>query len=77
MDMVEVLAFLFMLGSLELGRDYSTRSFQKTQLHMLEDFRDYGLVYQRKASSRRFYPTRLATTLTSSARHPSALQQRQ
>lgn len=55
---------------------------------MLEDFRDYGLVYQRKvrislypfsslgsrmdvlfhfqAKSKRFHPTRLATTLTSS-----------
>ncbi|SJX62343.1 probable TFB2-TFIIH subunit (transcription/repair factor) [Sporisorium reilianum f. sp. reilianum] len=70
MDLVEVLAFLFMLGSLELGRDYSTEELPETQLHMLEDFRDYGLVYQRKASSRRFYPTRLATTLTSSAAVP-------
>ncbi|ETS59826.1 hypothetical protein PaG_06127 [Moesziomyces aphidis] len=70
MDLVEVLAFLFMLGSLELGRDYSTEELPETQLHMLEDFRDYGLVYQRKASSRRFYPTRLATTLTSSAAAP-------
>lgn len=70
MDLVEVLAFLFMLGSLELGRDYSTEELPDTQLHMLEDFRDYGLVYQRKASSRRFYPTRLATTLTSNAAIP-------
>ena len=67
MDLVEVMSFLFMLGSLELGRDYSTAELSETQLHMLEDFRDYGLVYQRKASSRRFYPTRLATTLTSNA----------
>ncbi|PWN50800.1 transcription factor Tfb2 [Violaceomyces palustris] len=67
MDLVEVLGFLFMLGSLELGRDYSTEDLPETQLHMLEDFRDYGLIYQRKASSRRFYPTRLATTLTSNA----------
>jgi transcription initiation factor TFIIH subunit 4 len=32
---------------------------------MLEDLRDYGLVWQKKASSKRFSPTRLATTLTS------------
>lgn len=32
---------------------------------MLEDLRDYGIVYQRKRGSRRYYPTRLATTLTS------------
>jgi transcription initiation factor TFIIH subunit 4 len=67
MDLVDVLSFLFMLGSLQLGQDYSTEDLPDTQLHMLEDFRDYGLIYQRKSSSRRFYPTRLATTLTSSA----------
>jgi len=33
---------------------------------MLEDLRDYGLIWQRRPTSRRFYPTRLATTLTSS-----------
>jgi len=64
---VEVLGFVFMLGSLELGRDYSTEQLSRTQLEMLSDLRDYGLVYQRAASSKRFYPTRLATTLTSSA----------
>ncbi|RUS14798.1 GTF2H4 [Jimgerdemannia flammicorona] len=45
---------------------------------MLEDLRDFGIVYQRKSilhfcalshleqkGSRRYYPTRLATTLTS------------
>ncbi|CEH13904.1 transcription factor tfb2 [Ceraceosorus bombacis] len=67
MDLVEVLSFIFMLGNLQLGKDYSIEDFTETQLHMLQDFRDYGLVYQRKSTSRRFYPTRLATTLTSSA----------
>lgn len=67
MDHVDVLNFIFMLGSLELGRDYSSASLSDTQKHMLEDLRDYGIVYQRKSSSRRFYPTRLATTLTSDA----------
>ncbi|KAA8898434.1 hypothetical protein TRICI_006563 [Trichomonascus ciferrii] len=65
MDPVDVLNFIFMLGSLELGRDYSLSALSATQVKMLEDLRDYGLVYQRKSSSRRFYPTRLATTLTS------------
>lgn len=67
MDPVDVLNFIFMLGSLELGRDYSLSALSKTQEQMLVDLRDYGIVYQRKASSRRFYPTRLATTLTSDA----------
>ncbi|KAJ2918502.1 hypothetical protein MD484_g1939, partial [Candolleomyces efflorescens] len=34
---------------------------------MLEDLRDYGLIWQRKQTSRRFSPTRLSTTLTSSS----------
>lgn len=67
MDLVEVLSFLFMLSSMELGRDYSVEHLSGTQIAMLEDLRDYGIVWQRKASSRRFNPTRLATTLTSSA----------
>ncbi|KAI0295896.1 transcription factor Tfb2 [Multifurca ochricompacta] len=77
MDLVEVLSFLFMLSNMELGRvrafyEYSTESLSDTQRAMLEDLRDYGLIWQRKAkcifhaSSRRFIPTRLATTLTSS-----------
>lgn len=67
MDAVEILHFLFMLGSLTLGQDYALSSLTETQQKMLEDLRDYGIVYQRKSSSRRFYPTRLATTLTSDA----------
>ncbi|KAH3672839.1 hypothetical protein WICMUC_004061 [Wickerhamomyces mucosus] len=65
MDPVDVLNFIFMLGSLELGKDYSLSVLSETQLNMLEDLRDYGLIYQRKTTSKRFYPTRLATTLTS------------
>lgn len=64
MDLVDVLNFIFMLGLLELGRDYQLAALSSTQLVLLEDLRDYGLVYQRKSSLRRFYPTRLATTLT-------------
>ncbi|KAI9454703.1 transcription factor Tfb2-domain-containing protein [Russula earlei] len=68
MDLVEVLSFLFMLSTMQLGREYSTENLSDTQREMLEDLRDYGLIWQRKASSRRFSPTRLATTLTSSLR---------
>ncbi|EGN99192.1 hypothetical protein SERLA73DRAFT_90464 [Serpula lacrymans var. lacrymans S7.3] len=66
MDLVEVLSFLFMLSTMDLGREYSTEGLSETQKAMLEDLRDYGLVWQRKATSKRFSPTRLATTLTSS-----------
>ena len=67
MDSVDVLSFLFMLGSLELGQDYSVKTLTPTQIHMLDDLRDFGIVYRREGSSDRFYPTRLATTLTSDA----------
>lgn len=67
MDSVDVLSFLFMLGSLELGQDYSKATLSPTQLQMLEDLSDFGIVYQQSATSSRFYPTRLATTLSSNA----------
>lgn len=67
MDLVEVLSFLFMLSTMELGREYSVEHLSPTQIAMLEDLRDYGIVWQRKATSKRFCPTRLATTLTSSS----------
>lgn len=65
MDPVDVLNFIFILGSLELGKAYSVSSLSDTQVSMLPDLRDYGLVYQRTDNSSKFYPTRLATTLTS------------
>lgn len=65
MDPVDVLNFIFILGSLELGKAYSVSGLSATQVSMLPDLRDYGLVYQRSEGSSRFYPTRLATTLTS------------
>ncbi|GAW02295.1 transcription factor Tfb2 [Lentinula edodes] len=67
MDLVEVLTFFFMLSTMELGREYLTENLSQTQKAMLDDLRDYGLIWQRRATSRRFSPTRLATTLTSSS----------
>ncbi|TNY20418.1 RNA polymerase II transcription factor B subunit 2 [Rhodotorula diobovata] len=66
-DLVETIGFLFMLSSLELGRAYLTDSLSDAQLGVLRDLADYGLVYRPDSRSSRFYPTRLATTLTSSA----------
>ncbi|WFD34992.1 DNA-dependent ATPase protein rad54 [Malassezia cuniculi] len=66
MDLVEVLAFFFTVGSLELGRAYETAGLSPTQLQMLEELSDYGLVYRPGKHSGYFFPTRLATTLTSS-----------
>ncbi len=66
-DVVEVLGFLFMLGSLELGRCYSTEGLSDIRLRVLDDLVDYGLAYRPAPDAPFFYPTRLATTLTSSA----------
>lgn len=65
MSETEVLSFLFMLGSLELGQDYSTSTLSPTQLQMLDDLSSMGIIYRSSKESRTFYPTRLATTLTS------------
>lgn len=67
MDPIEALAFLFMLGNLELGRGYSTENLTATQLTMLEDLAETGFIYRRNKTSKRFYPTRLASSLSSSA----------
>ncbi|KAH8917234.1 transcription factor Tfb2 [Atractiella rhizophila] len=67
MDLVEVLSCIFMLGSLELGKAYKTSPLSPTVLSMLQDLRDYGLVYIDPKQPDRFFPTRLATTLTSSS----------
>lgn len=66
-DSVEVLSFLFLLSSLELGQAYEKRHLTSTQLRTLADLTDFGIVYQHSpiSDSTRFYPTRLATTLTS------------
>lgn len=67
MDLVDMLSFFFMLGSLELGQAYSVLSLSPTQTQMLDDLSDFGIVYRPSNDSQYFYPTRLATTLTSDA----------
>ncbi|KAK4962132.1 RNA polymerase II transcription factor B 52 kDa subunit, partial [Elasticomyces elasticus] len=42
MDSVDVLSFLFTLGSLELGIPYSTANLTRTQHSMLDDLADFG-----------------------------------
>jgi transcription initiation factor TFIIH subunit 4 len=67
MDSVEVLSFLFTLGSLELGRAYSMATLSESQIRMLGNLVDFGLIYIPTSSLEVFFPTRLATTLTSDA----------
>ncbi|BAO40696.1 RNA polymerase II transcription factor B subunit 2 [Kluyveromyces marxianus] len=65
MDPVDVLNFIFMLGALQLGKAYKVDMLSNTQRIMLQDMRDYGLIYQNQSDFKKFYPTRLATLLTS------------
>ena len=65
MDNIDILSFLFTLGSLEVGKGFSTANLTSSQLTTLDDLHDLGIVYRHPAGSPRFYPTRLATTLNS------------
>ena len=69
MDPIDVLSFLFLISSLELGLAYSISSLNETQRRVLTDLETFGLVYIDTSPSGKqaghFYPTRLATTLTS------------
>ncbi len=67
MDSVDMLSFLFMLASLELGRAYDTGALTDTRRNMLPSLVDFGLIYIPRDTPKQYFPTRLATTLTSSA----------
>ncbi|XP_067661083.1 general transcription factor IIH subunit 4-like [Haliotis asinina] len=65
MDLVECLSFLFQLSFSTLGKDYCTEGMSESQLKFLQHLREFGLVYQRKRKSQRYYPTRLAINIAS------------
>ncbi|TPX10017.1 uncharacterized protein E0L32_001214 [Thyridium curvatum] len=67
MDSVDMLSFLFMLSTLELGRAYDTNSLTEQRRNMLPSLVDFGLIYIPSNDPSQYFPTRLATTLTSSA----------
>lgn len=66
LDSVDMLSFFFLLASLELGRAYDTDALTEARRDMLPNLVDFGLVYVPSTNTRQFFPTRLATTLTSS-----------
>ncbi|XP_072303915.1 general transcription factor IIH subunit 4 [Eucyclogobius newberryi] len=72
MDLVEILSFLFQLSFSTLGRDYSVEGMSESLLTFLQHLREFGLVFQRKRKSRRYYPTRLAITLAAGVTSSSA-----
>ena len=63
MSKVDVLSFLFLVSSMELGLAYSSHNLTQAQQSMLPDLQDFGIVYC-PPGKEIFYPTRLATTLT-------------
>ncbi|TRY75255.1 hypothetical protein TCAL_10082 [Tigriopus californicus] len=65
LNLTECLNFLFQLSFSELGKDYSTSGLSHGLLVFLQHLREFGLVYQRKRSAGRFYPTRLALNIAS------------
>lgn len=67
MDGVEVLTLIFLLSSLKLGQGYEKTTLTPMQLRALDELSAFGIVYEHQPphETRRFYPTRLATTLTS------------
>ncbi|KAI1763349.1 transcription factor Tfb2 [Hypoxylon sp. FL1150] len=64
-DSVDMLCFFFMLASLQLGRAYSTDALTESRRNMLPFLIDFGLIYIPPNDKSQFFPTRLATTLTS------------
>jgi transcription initiation factor TFIIH subunit 4 len=64
LDPVQVLQFFFQLGTLQLGMGYHMDALTPTQKAMLDDLHEYGIVLK-KRKKKLYYPTLLATTLTS------------
>ena len=46
-------------------QDYSTDGMSNNLMNFLQHLREFGLLYQRKRTSGRFYPTRLALNIAS------------
>lgn len=66
MDLVDVISFLCILSTMELGKEYSAQSLSQTQSVMLEDLMDYGLLWMFNKQARLFTPTKFATSLMAS-----------
>lgn len=67
LDFVEIMAFVLQLSFTSSGKDYSTANLSEDQLTCLQHLREFGLIFQRKRKSKRFYPTKLAIDITSAS----------
>ena len=66
LEAVDMLSFLFNLASMDLGRAYDTNALTEQRKNMLPSLVDFGLIHVPHHKRSMFFPTRLATTLTSS-----------
>ncbi|XP_069975843.1 general transcription factor IIH subunit 4 isoform X2 [Penaeus vannamei] len=64
LNLVACLTFLFKLSFSTVGVDYSMAGMNNELLTFLQHLRKFGLVYVRRRRSGRFYPTKLARTIT-------------
>ena len=53
-------------------QDYSTDGMSNNLMNFLQHLREFGLLYQRKRTSGRFYPTRLALNIAAGESRGSA-----
>ncbi|EFC43606.1 predicted protein [Naegleria gruberi] len=65
----EILNFIFELGFLDVGKEYSSKDLTSTQKSLLVDFNDLGIIYlhrdkKKKIKDKYFFPTPLAKSLT-------------
>jgi len=67
LNLVQIMSFVMQLSFTTFGKDYSTANLTEDQLTCLQHLREFGLIFQRKRKSKRFYPTKLAIDLTSAA----------
>ena len=74
LDKKEVLSFLFQLSFLSFGKGYPCDNLSPTQKLLLQDLREFGIIYQRKGTSKHFYPTQLAITLSTGVSDSSISQ---
>lgn len=65
LEATDMLSFLFTLATMELGRAYDTNALTEQRKNMLVSLVDFGLIYIPNHKRSMFFPTRLATTLTS------------
>ncbi|KAG8833570.1 RNA polymerase II transcription factor B 52 kDa subunit [Serendipita sp. 399] len=68
MDMVDILGFFFTLAMAQSTQQYSSATLSPTQMIMISDLRDFGLVYFPMDSIVAFQPTRFSVALTSNSR---------